>query len=251
MLAQLGIDAEDREIASHMKLPYLFAKEDGVYLGGSMLQSAYWFNLYLNTLGLSFTETMLTKNEVPGYLQKKTNCMLGLRISPQDKHAIIFTGTENNVFLFINNKWKHTDEPEELRFTEQELLKRLDNQVMIAQIEKSTVTLPDFVPLLRQSCETLQSLKIEIQNFCNCQKNKEELVAARNTLFRPVLLDGITMLELIGQENLSRQFRVIQSAFLAAIRAKEPVILAEILPMDLFSESIDQYIALIENELLH
>lgn len=59
------------------------------------------------------------------------------------------------------------------------------------------------------------------------------------------------MLELIGQENLSRRFRVVQSAFLAAIRAKEPVILAEILPMDLFSESIDQYIALIKNKLLH
>lgn len=98
--------------------------------------------------------------------------MLGLRISPQDKHAIIFTGIENNVFLFINNKWKHTDEPEGLRFTEQELLKRLDNQIMIAHIEKSTATLPDFVPLLRQSCENLQSLKIEIQNFCNSQKKQ-------------------------------------------------------------------------------
>lgn len=33
-----GVDTEDREIALEMQLPYLFAKEDGVYRSGPLLQ---------------------------------------------------------------------------------------------------------------------------------------------------------------------------------------------------------------------
>lgn len=35
MLQQLGIDVQDRDIALGMKLPYLFVKEDDVYLGST------------------------------------------------------------------------------------------------------------------------------------------------------------------------------------------------------------------------
>ncbi len=51
MLEQYGIDTDDRSIAMGMKLPYLFAYENGVYMAGPMLQSAAWFNLYLNPIG--------------------------------------------------------------------------------------------------------------------------------------------------------------------------------------------------------
>ena len=51
MLAQYGIETTDRDIALTMKLPFLFAYADGAYLSGPMLQSAGWFDLYLNPLG--------------------------------------------------------------------------------------------------------------------------------------------------------------------------------------------------------
>ena len=39
MLESFGIDVTDRDIALGMKLPFLFAKEEGTYLGGPILMS--------------------------------------------------------------------------------------------------------------------------------------------------------------------------------------------------------------------
>ena len=36
----IGVDTEDCKIALDIKLPWLFSKEDGAYISGSMLQGA-------------------------------------------------------------------------------------------------------------------------------------------------------------------------------------------------------------------
>ena len=54
MLAQYHFAVDDRTIAMDMRLPYLFTYEDGIYMAGPMLQSADWFNLYLNPVGFHF-----------------------------------------------------------------------------------------------------------------------------------------------------------------------------------------------------
>lgn len=69
-----------------------------------------------------------------------------------------------------------------------------------------------------------------------------------NTLFRTTLLDGITMLELIGQDALAEQFRLIQRPFLQALREGRPVMLRERLNMPASLAAIDQYIALIRQQ---
>ena len=40
MLLRYGVDTQDREIAMDMKLPFLFAYEEGEYRAGPMLQGA-------------------------------------------------------------------------------------------------------------------------------------------------------------------------------------------------------------------
>lgn len=247
MLLKLGIDVEDWQIAMGMKLPYLFDLQDGVYSAGPMLQRAKWFNLYLNTLGYAIKETAVHKMDVPDYLRQCGVAMLGLRVSPGEKHAVNFAGMEEENFRFINNKWQGSDMPKKLCLSEKALAERLDDTVMVATIEKVPVSTPDVKNLLLRSCQVLEQYKTDIQTFCSIEKTQEELIAAMNPLFRATLLDGITMLELIGQEELAERFKQIQNPFLGAIRERKPVVLSEIMDLQMWQAAIDQYIALIRN----
>lgn len=248
MLLQLGVDVEDRQIALEMNLPYLFDLHDGVYSAGSMLQTSDWFNLYLNTLGYAMTETAVNKVDVPDYLRRCSTAMLGLRISPREKHAVVFTGMDEENFRFINNKWKASDAPETLCISQKELTEKLDDTAMVAAIKKAPVSIPDFSNLFLRSCRVLERYKMDIQNFCVTLKTREELITAMNPLFRATLLDGITMLELIGQDELAEQFRRIQRPFLRAIREGKPVVLSEILNLQAWRAAVDRYIALIQSQ---
>ena len=246
MLTGFGVDVQDRDIATGMKLPYLFAKEENAYLAGPMLQSAQWFNLYLHPIGFEMREQFIPREEVPGMLVGEKTAMLGIRVSPRDKHAVVYTGMDELGFQFLNNKWQHTDDPETFLFTQQELLSRLDETVVIATIHSCPGRNVDFAPLLHSSCAVLAELKGKLAEFCETEKTTEALMGAMNTPFRPILLDGITMLELIGQEALAGKLREIQQEFLAAIRARKPVALAEVMQMDVLMEAMNDYIKLIQ-----
>ena len=246
MLAGFGVDVQDRDIALGMKLPYLFAEEENAYLAGPMLQSAQWFNLYLHPMGFEMREQFISREEVPEALAKEKTAMLGIRVSPRDKHAVVYTGKDGQDFRFLNNKWAHTDDPGTFLFSQQELLSRLDETVVIATIHPCPKRDVDFAPLLHSSCAVLTELKGKLAEFCETEKTTEALMGAMNTLFRPILLDGITMLELIGQEALAGKLREIQQEFLAAIRARKPVALAKVMQMDVLMEAMNDYIKLIQ-----
>lgn len=247
MLLQFGIDVEDRQIALEMKLPYLFDLQEGVYSAGPMLQTSDWFNLYLRTLGHAMKETIVSKWDIPDHLLQCGVAMLGLRASQREKHAVVFVDMDRECFRFINNKWEHSDEPEMLTLSKEELLDRLDDTVMVATIGETIVTNPDLSERLVRSCRVLEQYKADVQMFADTEKTKEELTAAMDPLFRATLLDGITMLELIGQRELAEEFRKIQKTFLAVLREKKPVLLREKLDMPAWLAAIDRYIELIKN----
>lgn len=58
MLAFLGFETEDYQIALDIKLPFLihFDPETGSYRAGAMLQSKEWFELYLRPRGFCYKE---------------------------------------------------------------------------------------------------------------------------------------------------------------------------------------------------
>ncbi len=241
MLAQYGIETDDRTIAHAMKLPYLFAKEDGAYLGGPMLQSAYWFNLYLYPIGYNMVEHRVERERLPAVLCSTKTAMLGLRISPKSKHAVVYLGTDHGNYRFLNNKWQHTDEPEQLLLTEAELLSRLDDDVMVAVLEPVPCKAVDFAPLFKQSIQALDELKQDILSFCTSEQTPQAIMTARNTLFRAILLDGITMLELCSKTALAEKLRVVQSEFLLVAKKNTTVILSEEISVDLLVEAIEEY----------
>lgn len=94
--------------------------------------------------------------------------------------------------------------------------------------------------VLRQNFE-------EIQNLSKETVPVNALHAKLNMLFRPLLLDGIAMLDLLGAEQLTDKFRTVQAAFFPLLRMDggQAVCLADYLPMDDFSAAVEDYARLI------
>ena len=246
MLAQYGVDTDDRTIAQRMMLPYLFAKEDGEYHSGLMLQSAQWFNLFLHPIGYTMIENRVDRDQIPSALLRVKTAMLGLRVSPKSKHAVVYLGLEGGKYRFLNNKWQHTEEPEKLLLDEAELLARLDDSVMIATLEPIPCREVDVTPFLHQSVQVLEDMKCDIASFCATEQSPQAIMGAMNTLFRAILLDGITMLELADQTNLAEKLRSVQREFMAAVKKKTSVTLLKEISISVLMEAITEYQQLIQ-----
>ena len=251
MLAVWGVDQEDREIALGIGLPYLFEKECNAYLGGPMLQSAKWFNLYLPSIGFAMTEQHLSRENVPLYLTTQKTAMMGVFLTSQEKHAIVYQGRRGNQFLFWNNKWQHSDDPSQFCWTADEFIRRLDQDVVVAGLRPAPIvpiTDSNFRSLYQHSCQILAELKEELRAFCETKHSRNEIGAALNPLFRPILLDGITMLELLQRWDLTESLRRVQKELLAACRMEETVLLSEWMDMARLMQGMDAYITLIREK---
>lgn len=251
LLTLQGIDTGDREIALEMGLPYLLAFEEGAYLAGPSLQSAQWFDLYLNPRGFHLAEIPMPKAEVPGFLRRQSAAMLGICREGGGKHAVVYTGIEDGKFRFLNNKWQQEPTPDTLLLTEEELLARLEDRCMVAVLEQ---IVPSPAPI-RQRMEESLTLWVRygqaLMDTCTQPRPTGELRALLNPLFRPLLLDGITMMELIENKPLHAKLTALQRSFLTALRAQEPTLcLADHLPMADLQDAIADYRQLIQNQLV-
>lgn len=248
LLEQYGVDVRDRDLAMGMHLPLLFDEQDGSFLAGPSMQSAAWFNLFLNPIGFQMEERCLPHSDIPMLLQGGEAYMLGIAVSPQDKHAVISRGMRDGKYLFLNNRWEHTEEPDALLLTEPELLARLDAAVMTARLvpcEKQTVDVRGHV---LHSLQVLARLRREICRFCGTEQTKESLLAAMDPLFRAVLLDGVTMLELAGQQALMQKLISVRTELLQAIPTWKCTQPQAVISLPTLLGAIDDYAAWIAAE---
>lgn len=246
LLSFYGVDTEDRNIALEIHLPYLFSYEDGQYLAGPMLQGAKWFNLYLHPVGFTFTERRMKREDVCSYLRGHHPAMLGLHVTPESKHAVIYTGGGEEEYRFLNNRHESSPEPADLCLTEKELLSRLDETVTVGILKIADPVAVVFRPYLEESLTTFHSLEEEIAAFCSQEQSTAALREARGALFRPILLDGVTMLELLGEEQIAAALRTVRAQLMAALRENRPVVLARRLDMTLLKSAMTEYAGLID-----
>lgn len=230
-----GIDTEDAEIALEMQLPYLFAREGSVFLAGPMLQTGEWFDLYLRPRGLRWQEERVPEARLCAVLAESGPCMLGLH-----GHAVVFRGMEQGRFSFWNNKWEQTPEPERLLLDSDELLAGAAKTVSLGRIVSGLAGNGTTAAHLRQSAAVLRDLGNELTQFCETPHTAEECREAMNPLFRPILLDAVTMLGLLGEQALQSSLAVVQRAYLQALRAPTGRLLAETLPMDALHDAMGQ-----------
>lgn len=243
-----GMEAEDRQIALDMGLPFLFSFQDGAYCSGPMLQTGEWFNLYLQPRGFCMTETKLPREDVPEFLEGIPNAMLGILKPSGGKHAVVYTGKKGERWNFINNRKRESSEPENISLSREELVRQLDSVAAAARLRKASPTEVDLKPYFKNSVGVLRQLKGDIAVFSSREQTPRDLRDARESLFRAVLLDGLTMLELIGETKLWKRLKSIQKDFLDALRENRPLILADCISVKDLSQAIDAYITLISNQ---
>lgn len=247
LLALHGVEADDRAIALDMRLPCLFTREGDAFLGGPMLQSARWFDLYLRPRGFRLVETPVAASAVATYLRGQKAAMLGVRVEG-GKHAIVYTGCEGNALVFLNNKRAEDPAPAEFRFTPDELIRRIDPVTMVATLAAIPPEKADFTGLFDQSVRVLRENVAAIRRLSGQPVSPAELRAWLDPLFRPLLLDGVTMLSLLGEEALAAQFTALQRALLTTLRqaSSEAIHLADHLPMEELSAAAEAYVRLIQ-----
>ena len=249
MLAQHGADTDDRAIALGMRLPYLFAREGDAFLGGPMLQSARWFDLFLRPRGFRLVEEPVPAADAANHLRRLKTAMLGVQVE-DGKHAIVYTGCQGDALIFLNNKHAADPTPAEFRFTPDDLVRRIDPVTMIATLAAIPPEPADFTGLFEQSVRVLRENVAAIRRLAEHEATPAGLRAQLNPLFRPLLLDGVTMLGLIGEDALAARLTALQRALLIALRQdpEQPVRLTDTFPLDELSAAAEAYIRLIRQQ---
>ena len=70
-----------------------------------------------------------------------------------------------------------------------------------------------------------------------------------NSLLRPLLLDGITMLELAGETALAQEFTALQQQFMSFMRGARREALQETLSLDQLHDLTEQYAQMIKQQI--
>lgn len=245
LLALQGVDTEDFQIALDMGLPYFlrYDEQSGAYLNGPMLQSAEWFDLYLKPRGLRYTEYFLEKKEAVEQLCSGN--MLGLQVTPRSKHAVIFLGKEDGMYKFLNNKREDSEEPDYLLISEAECLERLPEQVVIGHLEPCDVEKVDIKRYLEEALKNWELLRADLHRFVSEVQSPQAIKEAMNRLFRPLLLDGLSMTKLLEEKELKECLEKLQKQFLVMVRKDETVQPSEQLDSDKIDWAIDKFESLI------
>lgn len=245
LMERFGVDTEDTRIALEMDLPWLFHKDGDGYLSGPMLQSAEWFNLWLKPRGFIMMETAVPQERLCGVLQSSDPLMLGIE-TPYGKHAVVWLGYDG-AYRFLNPTYENSGEQTELVMTESELLQRTDGVVQLARITQAEPEPIDLVPLLCRSAEALQENAAAIARFSSVPHAPTAYLEALNPLFRPLLLDGIGMLTLIGETALAERFTHLQNALMTFLRGTREGLLSDVLKLDELQSAAEAYVRLIQN----
>lgn len=247
LLEEKGIETEDTEISLEMGLPWLFAKEGDEYLAGPMIQGAQWFDLYLKSKGFYLSEEPVEKNNLPEYLKNHKPCMLGIkRIEITGKHAVVFY-EYNGRYCFSNPTKEGSGRPTEIVLSKEELLDSVEDIVMVGHLKEQEPQSVNLNKLREESTQVIRDNMSEIETFCTITHKPQEYDEALNKLFRALLLDGITMLELAGESALAEEFKSIQKDFLEFMRGERTGILSDAISLDKLSKLAEQYILHIEN----
>ncbi len=249
LVSEYEIETEDVNIALEMGLPWLFDKEDDVFLAGPGLQGAKWFDLYLNPRGFAMHEELVAKESLAEHLKKNGNCMLGLKLHEgQGKHAVVLCGYDGT-YHFFNPVHEGSTESTKIELTEEELLSAAEKVTVVGTVEKCPETEHDRSVLFNKSIAVLRENVADIIKFCKAAHAPEEYVESMNRLFRPILLDAVTMLGIAGEGVLAEEFRGLQTEYLKFMKSDKAGVLADYISINRLNDLTEQYIKLIEKHI--
>lgn len=245
LLELLDYNTEDYKIALAMDLP-CFIKYDSktkTYVAGAILQSKEWFNLYLKPRGFCYNEVSLLRKEAINNLHFGT--MLGIRISDNQKHAVIFIKKKEEDYYFLNNKRENSQEKDVIKISKCNLLNSLPNEVVMGYITKYQAEKINIVPYYNDAILTWEKLQSDIQKFIKVEQSPKSLRESMNRLFRPLLVDELAMLELLDKKELVNDLKTLQGTFLKALKKNKSVVLNDVIDSHMIDKIINFIITII------
>ena len=254
MLDDFSIDVEDRDIALAANLPYMlrFDPERNSFLAGAMLQGAKWFNLFLKPRGLHFAERVMSREAAVNFLASAdARVMLGVEVSEGIKSALVFDGIRGGRFHLINNKWKNSDGSERFMFTAQELYDRLSDENLLGWVEPSTKSQIDFPEELSLTLSCIPKYRTALHDFCSVSRDRITLNWAVEPLFRPLLTDIPSMMELVGEARIYLMLCVLQRSFDAAFSSDgDKITVFDFLSEQQLNETLDRYTEIVRDKII-
>lgn len=253
LLDDFSIDIEDRDIVLGAQLPYMlrFDSARNCFLAGPMLQGAEWFDLYLNPRGLRFAERSFSGEAAVNFLAGcDTRVMLAVDV-PDGRQALVFDGIRGSRFHFISNKWKEADGAERYMFTAAELYDRIDPENnSLGWVELTPKKPVDFLEKLYITLEYIAKYRASLQKFCSVEREKIALRWAMEPLFRPLMVDLLSMMELAGEARLVLMIKVLRRSLSEAFNAEGDTLV----PFDYISEqqlgeALDRYTEIVQTQM--
>lgn len=247
LLEAYGVDTSDQQMALEIRLPYQFRKDGDTYLAGTMLQTAQWFDRYLNPRGFRLVEETVSRNSLISFLtQRQKPCMLGVRLDT-GRHAINFHHAENGALIFSNNRHPETPEPDSFSFPPEELLQRVEENVVIGALERLSPCRPDTSGDLSKTLTAFASYREALAGLWTVSLPQHEILAQLDPLFAPLFLDAPIMMRLIGQDALSQSMISMRAKFISALRQAETLKLCDVIPVEALLRLLDNYLTVLSS----
>ena len=247
LLEEYDLDYEDHEIIKALSIPYLFLylRQEDCYVAGAMIQSQPWFNYFSNSLGFDYIEEWFSPQSAMNYFDKKEKrYMLGIIINANSnsKHAVVFEGKENEKYRFLNPRRKDSIEPDYYVFNKDELNKKLPSNFSMGYLFKNQKIIPfDATDQLQNSLQNIDKYHAKIAEFCSKEQDIKTRIEVRDTLFAPLLLDVLAMMELIGETALAIDIKNIRANYMKAMKETQAVLLTDYIAPDYLDDIILRY----------
>lgn len=240
MVGDFNLEYSDKLIAKEMKLAYLFSNTGELeYSSGAMLQNKVWFDLFLNKHSLEFLETVVVKEKVINYLKSSVNkLMIGLNL-PAGKHAMVYCPSDTILYRFFNPHYINDGESDYIVYSEEELLRYLDEDVVIGRIECIREIGDPNNELYRNSYLYLDKYVSDVVTFCSDSKTKNEIHDVMESLFAPLFLTIIPLLEFEEETDIVYGLKTLQKELLSALRSNsKSIILSEYINFALLNKTV-------------
>jgi hypothetical protein len=226
LLADEGVDREDRDLVLQAGLPWLFAwsEAESRYQAGPMLQGKPYFDLALQPLGFAWREQVLDAAAILERLdQGGPRRMVGLQLGATGRHAVIHCGRQDGRHRFLNNRHANSAEPDYLDYAPDELAPLLADELPLGWLERLERPQPTPSPerqvLLAASRVALDRFRADLAGLFDRPLDAAAKAATRDSHFAALFLDLASMLELTGQDGLLECLIGLRSRYLAFVRS--------------------------------
>ena len=204
-----GHATTEAAIARGMEAHRLFLHSGGRYLTGASFYRPEWLNLYLHPQGFHLAEHALPKAETGVFFRSHAPCMLRLMVAPNVQRVIVYTGHAAGKYQFAVCPRPDEAAPPTMALSTDGLLRRLPDTATIYTLEQCTPAPVDFLPLMAESLRTLRAYKRELLRTCERVVTREDMAELHPRLFRALLVDGLPMAALAGDEQLLAELEAL------------------------------------------